>query len=290
MTLAIVTATLDGKRCHDTAAMWIATATQPHRLYVVLQGQRAADWTPYSPGLSGWQIKGLRRAEILGVVPAFALGVQKALEDGADVIACLHDDLEITGFGWDLQVERWFEDHPKCGLLGFGGGTGLGDADIYQTPYNPMQLARKQFGSNMRDAEAHGERWTEPRRVACLDGFSQIGRAEFWAGLSPGGFLYKGDRDRWFGTDNLFARLRTAGVIHHMYDGALGAFAAKYGWETWFLPIACHHHGGLTAVGDPRYAEWAKTQHPDGDAGFWQQSHRAVYEMFRGVLPIRVTE
>lgn len=263
-------------------------------------------------------------SEILGVVPAFAIGVQRALEDGADIIACLHDDLLIQQYAWDLTVKHFFYAHPRCGLVGFGGGTGLGAGDIYQTPYNPMQLARQDFVSNMQDAEAHGRRGLVPERVACLDGFSQIGRREFWRGFGAdrpnvicptckstgfGASAWKAGQclfcDGTEGGDppqsDLFSLMQSWGVVHHFYDGMLGAFAKRLGWEVWMLPVAVHHLGGQTAVGDPAYHQWANQQltiteeHTDtvsatGDQAFWRRAHEIGYAQFKDVLPIRISK
>lgn len=283
MKLVIVTATLDLDRAQDCIASWAETAGDVQIVVI---------------------------PDVFGTVPAFASGVQQALKEGAEIIACFHDDLllEPGAQGWDQTVEVMFQAHPQIGLMGFGGATGLGASDIYQKPYAPMQLARQRFGSNMRDAEAHGERWTTPRRVACLDGFSQIGRREFWEGQSlPGAWGDKESQfhDRlWqaeFGGSNLFSLMQSWGVIHHFYDGMLGCFAKRLGWETWFLPIPCHHFGGRTAVGDPRYQEWVasrmyqrwETNKPPevlarGDAAVWEQAHQIGYDQFKDVLPIRV--
>jgi hypothetical protein len=78
------------------------------------------------------------------------------------------------------------------------------------------------------------------------------------------------------------------GITHHAYDSALGAWAKRLGWEVWMLPVRCTHFGGRTAVGDPRYAEWAETVVPGGDATFHTMAHQIVYEQFRAELPIRV--
>jgi hypothetical protein len=314
MKLAIVTASLDTDRAGACMRTW--SGTHVRVVYTVLQG--------YDEDPPRWRIADLDNAqrvgtyfssEILGVVPAFALGVQKALEDGAEIIACLHDDLEIHDPTWAEKVVNWFETHPTCGLAGFGGATGLGHPQIYQIPYDPMQLARIDFVSNMRDAEAHGRRATTqgdwrwpyaPERVVCLDGFSQIGRREFWQGLgeyipptnSYGtiGMSIEGAQ-----TFNLFGVLQSWGVVHHFYDGMLGCFAKRLGWEVWMLPIACHHLGGQTAVGDARYAEWAsqhqrtvldfgnrRVEDARGDQLFWEEAHRIGYEQFRDVLPLRL--
>lgn len=266
MTLAIVTAsTRRGKadRCLDS---WYSTATLTPEVIVIENGTEQQDY--------------------LGTVAAFRAGVQQALEQtSCEVIACLHDDLEILEDGWDQKVLQHFRRTPACGLAGFGGAIGLGDADLYEQPYAPQQLARVGFRSNMVDAEAHGARSLVPERVACLDGFSQIGRRDFWLGRGPGASEAIPNPPARYRPWTVLSEL---GLIHHIYDGALGALAARYGWETWCLPIRCHHFGGQTAVGDAGYHTWAQQQTPDGDQGFWEQGHRAVYDAFRDVLPLRV--
>lgn len=229
----------------------------------------------------------------MGVVPAFALGVRRALQDGHEILACFHDDLLIEQDGWDELVLSHFALNDACGLLGFGGARGLGDPDLYVTPYRPMQLARREFLSNMRDAEAHGQRMTVATRVSCLDGFSQIGRREFWQGYYRGAPIASELtrmedllQDR--GSDNLFEAMQALGVIHHFYDGMLGCYATRLGWETWMLPVRVHHYGGRTAVSDETYHAWAQRQDPQGDQGFWEAAHRIGYEHFRDVLPLRV--
>lgn len=304
MRLAIVTATLDPARSLGCRMSWRQQATQQVSTYTVYNGAAQVPepvdvWE--SLDLLGGTHRIYYTREILGVVPAFALGVAKALEDGAEVIACFHDDLEILDPSWDQRVLGFFDASPKVGLAGFGGGTGLGADDLYKTPYQPMQLARIDFVSNMVDAENHGRRahtspdfswgYMAPERVACLDGFSQIGRREFWLG----GYEYEEPQ-------NLFTLMQRWGVIHHFYDGMLGCFAKRLGWEAWMLPIRCRHYGGQTAVGDARYKLWADQQVaalartdaqndgpvPDGDQSFWLRAHQIGYEQFRDVLPIRL--
>ena len=275
MTLGIVTCTTDEARSHACIQSWRDTATTDPRVSVLLNGGRSG--TPY-----------------LGTVPAFRHAVDEALRlwDDVDVIACLHDDLEIHERGWDATVLRYFARYPAMGLAGFGGAKRLGARDLYQTPYDPMQLARSGFRSNLVDAEVHGIRSLLAEPVACLDGFSQIGRRDFWEGYRrtladrPGleGQLYCDHSDAarpWTILDQL-------GFIHHFYDGALGCLANRYGWQTWYLPIRCRHLGGQTAVGDPGYQHWATTQHPEGDHGFWTEAHQIGYAAFKDVLPLEV--
>lgn len=255
------------------------------------------------------RVEVVSRTEYLGTVPAFNLGVEAALDMDAEIIACLHDDFEIHDPDWVKKTVTHFRRHPACGLAGFGGAIGLGAPNIYQIPYDPMQLARVGFRSNLVDAEVHGIRSLLPERVACLDGFSQIGRKEFWSargrtyreGVCPTcksqGFVQSAranmcgfcdGQDNSEVQPNLYQQLEDLGVTHHLYDGLLGCYAARLGWETWYLPIAGKHYGGRTAVGDQGYQHWALSTIPGGDHGFWQQAHQHGYREFRDVLPLRV--
>lgn len=228
-----------------------------------------------------------------GVVPAFRRGVDQALADarGFDLVACFHDDLEITDPHWAETVCGYFAQNPAMGLAGFGGAIGLGADGLYEQEYRPELLARIGFRSNLVGAEAHGRRSLVPERVACLDGFSLILRREFAEGrIGPHGeprpaTIYD---ERTTQALRPWTVLEDLGMVHHFYDGALGCLAARYGWETWYLPIACRHYGGRTAVGDPGYQQWALQQADGGDHGFWRAAHRIGYDAFRDVLPLRV--
>ncbi len=215
-----------------------------------------------------------------GSVPAFRQAVDQALlaEEAFDVIACLHDDVEILEPGWDTKVRRAFERNPALGLAGFGGATGLGALDMYDKPYDPMSLARTGFRSNLEDAEVHGARSLLAERCATLDGFSLIGRRTFWEGYDRAGHM----------TERPWTELDDLGLRHHAYDLGVSALATRNGWEVWYCPVRCKHWGGRTAVGDQGYQAWAKTQHPEGDQGLWAEGHRTLYDYLRGVLPIRV--
>ena len=285
--LTIVTATTNPQRAEACLATW---GDWP--LVIVVNGQ---PWTPQDAETTTCQARWIVSTPYLGTVGAFKLGTDFVLEHwpGAEIIACLHDDLAIHDPSWGDKMLRHFDRQPACGLAGFGGAIGLGSDDLYTSPYDPMHLARRGFRSNMTNAEQHGARSLLTERVACLDGFSQLGRREFWAG-------YHGDfRDfqpvterivpyKWLSDSPPWTVLADLGIHHHFYDGMLGCLAARYGWETWYLPIACTHHGGRTAVGDAGYQDWAKTQCEGGDHGFWERAHRVGYDHFRDVLPLRV--
>jgi len=259
--LGIVTATTNRRRADPCFQSWLQHAVTDLPILVVENG--SSDEQPY-----------------LGTVPAFRRGIDEMLVlwPDVDIIACLHDDVLILERGWDDVVETCFRRHPDVGLVGFGGAIGLGSDELYQEPYDPMQLARIGFRSNLVDAEAHGARSLLPEEVVCLDGFSQIGRRAFWQGRSPSGATHMPPWDY----------LQVNGFVHHFYDGALGCLARRLQWQVFYVPVQCRHLGGQTAVGDPGYQRWAATQINGGDRGFWEQAHRKGYDLFRDVLPLRV--
>lgn len=252
--------------------------------------------------------------DYMGVVPAFALGVEAALQayPNAEVIACLHDDCLVQEPDWDRKLLEHFQRNPQCGLAGFGGAWGAGDPQAGQGEYRPDWLVRRGFMSNMQDAEVHGTRVTEARRVACLDGFSLVFRRQFLACTRFDG------RRSLYGPLTLFDQLQEWGVVHHAYDLAMGIFARDLGWDTWLLPFACRHLGGQTAVGDAGYAEWARKQRvpivyrtmpagvfgvgeplpldtprvmvPGGDQAFWTEAHRIVWAKLGHRLPFEVDQ
>jgi Glycosyl transferase family 2 len=275
MKLSIVTASTDLRRAESCIRSWRDTTVTDPEIIVVLNTSEhhAVDMVRV------FRLTMIDRPDFLGTVPAFALGVEHAT---GDVIACLHDDLAITEQGWDDKVLEHFRRHPSCGLAGFGGAIGLGAEDMYQKPYDPMSLARRGFRSNMVGAELHGIRSTLPERVACLDGFSQIGTKDFFAGFQQG--MY----DTPVTPEPVWQQLVKLKIRHHGYDGMLGCLAARLHWDTWYIPVRCHHYGGRTAVGDSNYAAWARTQHEEGDQGFWIESHQIWFDHFKDVLPLRV--
>lgn len=268
--LAVVTATAQQARAAECLTSWHTTATSNIPVIVVVNG---VDDKPF-----------------LGPVRAFRKGVEACLAryPDVDLIACLHDDLLIHEPDWDLKIERSFARHPEVGLAGFGGAIGLGADSLYQAPYDPMQLARIGYRSNTSDAEAHGIRRTEPEPVVCLDGFSQIGRRAFWEGAAGPWHSASNGAE----VDELppWRYLDAHGFVHHFYDGALGCLARRLGWRVHYIPLACQHLGGQTAVGDPGYHAWAASQIEGGDRGFWEAAHRLGYDLFKDVLPLRLAD
>lgn len=193
----------------------------------------------------------------------------KGGEMPGDIIGFLHDDVRVFTKDWDKDVVRFFESHPKCGMLGFGGAVGLGTDNLYQAPYDYHQLARVRFMSNMVDAEDHGDRVIVPQRVAVLDGFSQIIRREAY-----------GEVGGW-------RKVRNMGLTFHMYDAAMACMMAEHGWEVWMLPVSCEHLGGRTSV-SKAYDSWLRSQGIKGDQQVHEEAHKVIYRRFRHILPLRV--
>ena len=292
--LVIVTATTNPNRALRCLQSW-----GPVPIVLVING-------PIGVGQAGWEhhlgpLAVIKEPEYLGTVEAFKRGTDFALKNpeaeiiaclhDAEIIACLHDDWLIQDASWAERTLRTFDQHPEVGLLGYGGAIGLGSDDLYKKPYDPMQLARIGFRSNLVDAEVHGVRSLLAEEVACLDGFSQVGRREFWEGARCD--VLPVSRQVGYSlnhniSDRPWQVLTKIGVRHHFYDGALGAIAKRHGWKVWYLPVYGRHLGGQTAVGDIGYQEWAKKQVEGGDHGFWEEAHRKSYEAFRNELPIRI--
>lgn len=284
--MVVVTAGTSAERLEHFADVLRLTSADPNNpppIVAVLQTSRIA------PRLYRGLIA--RSADYLGVVPAFAYGVHLAMQAYplTEIIAVLHDDCIVQEQGWDKTVVEHFEQHQKCGLAGFGGAWGLGDEQAGQGEYRPTWLVRRGFMSNMKDAEVHGTRVTEPRKIAVLDGFSLIFQRRMLHGLPvPGGIDVYRPTLMTRGLQ-LFSLLEQWGVMHHAYDAAMGAFAKQLGWETWLLPVACWHMGGQTAVGDAGYAQWAMQQAPaGGDQRFWEEAHGIVWVKLGHLLPFEV--
>lgn len=188
-----------------------------------------------------------------------------------DIIAFLHDDLYIHEPDWDEKVLQAFKDHPKVGLIGFGGSTGLGGDEIYKDPYEIHQLGRRDFWSNMRGAEVHGQRTTSPMPIVYTDGFSMIVRRSIldaiggWAWLPPE-------------------------MVAYAYDYGLACQVRRQGWEALLLPLDVEHGdpkgmGGITRESELHIAMAKKY---GGCDHVHEVVHRYIYDTFRDVLPLRL--
>lgn len=187
-----------------------------------------------------------------GLMESYQEGYRKAT---GDILAFIHDDVEITESGWDERVLREFED-PQVGVVGFGGAVQHGSDDIYKVPYKLAQLGRFGYKSNMKDAEIHGERFKGECDVATIDGFSIVVRRSLldsvggWPVGTPVGYIG--------------------------YDYWITLNAKRFGYKTRLVGVECHHLGGLTAV------KAGVTAAPNHHA----EAHQYLYDSFADVLPV----
>ncbi len=261
----IVTATLSPARAADCFTSWISRASQRYPVVVVWSSLPEVPSSCPSSRWSCFPDLTLVTRDGGGVVPSFAAGVTRAALDGARAILCLHSDLLIEEDDWDLHLLKALDQRVR--YAGFAGGRGLGDPQIYRTPYDPHQLARRDFVSNPREAEQHGRRGTSPERCVVFDELAVFGTTDWFA-------------PAWH-------TMAASGLVHHCYGAFLAILAHHANAQPgWMLPVRCHHHGGREAVALPAYQDWAHTQDTLGDAGFWNRAHEIVYDAGRSVLPL----
>jgi len=192
-----------------------------------------------------------------------------ALRRDEEILAFMHSDVTDLALNWMSQVEFFFDAHPNCGLLGFGGALRLGSPDIYKRPYQLQQLARFGYFSAQRDWHLHGGFLEMPMRVAVLDGFCLCFRLQAYEEMG--------------GWD----RILDMGLMFHGYDTAACCMMARLGWETWALPIKCWHRGAAASISS-EYDRWLKAQGINGDAEVHEKAHKVLYNCFKDVLPLEV--
>jgi hypothetical protein len=213
-------------------------------------------WPGFADCVETWQVAASKRyRETYAVDKPVLEAYQELFENTTEpVLAWIHDDVKIYESDWDLRVLKQFED-PHVGLVGFGGALRLGHPNIYKIPYELPQLARFDFQSNMRNAEAHGRRFSGECDVATLDGFAMFVRRSVLE--KAGGWP--------LGTP----------INYFMYDNWLACQVRRQGLKTRLVGVDCEHLGGKTA---------SMMQLPDSHAA----AHEWFYEEFRDVLPMEV--
>lgn len=187
------------------------------------------------------------------------------IDAGQEIIAYIHDDVEIREDNWYDRVEAELND-PTVGIVGFGGAKRHGTPDLYKRPYKLTNLARFDYYSNVDDAEEHGTRFDGAMDVAVLDGFALIVRRELldkMGGWKP---------DKW--------------PPHHLYDYRACAEAHRHGYRVRCVGVRCHHYGGRTATSS-EYQEWCKTTKWGSDVEMHKQGHRMYFDEYKDVMPWR---
>jgi hypothetical protein len=262
--LGVVTATVNRERAEPCLASWRQHASGDYPLVVVDNGGEQ----PY-----------------LGPVAAFRIGVDQMLSKHSDIdiIACFHDDLVILEDDWDTEVRGCFAEHIDVGLASFAGHLSLGDDDLYTRAggYHPDHLGRCGYVGNLVGETT--VRTAQP--IVVPRSFSLIARRMFWAGFWEAEARTRATRRKTF--PRPWAFIDDLGIVDHFYDGALGCWARRGGWQVWYLPVRCRHLGGQT-TDDPEYQRWAEQEIEGGDRGFWEAAHRIGYETFKDELPLRL--
>jgi GT2 family glycosyltransferase len=184
------------------------------------------------------------------------LGFQMIYESTTEpIIAYLHDDLVIYEHGWDQRVLREFDD-PTVGLVGFAGGKGHFLPQAYMMHFHIPNMIRRNFMSNLRDAEKHGTRFTGECDAAVLDGIALFVRRsvlDAWGGWPldkpVGYFLY---------SENLCCEVRRQGLRIRL------------------VGVDADHLGGKSSGTPLPYR--------------YEEEHRYLWEHGRDVLPYMVPE
>ncbi len=182
----------------------------------------------------------------------------------ADVLVYVHDDVTIHDPLWQKKVMTLF-DRPECVVVGLGGALTLGRRDLYRKPYNIWAMARGGYASNQTDAEVHGGRISNSRRVAVVDAFFMAVRVAWLRQI--GGWP-------------------VGNLTHHCLDLWLACEAARTGREIWTVGCSVTHHGGGSSTGRSYpSAKWLQGGTMELDH---QIPHKWLWDEYRDVLPVEV--
>lgn len=186
------------------------------------------------------------------MLDAFRLIYEETTEP---IIAYIHDDLMIYEAGWDWRVLREFDD-PTVGLVGFAGAKGHFLPQAYMMPYHIPNMVRRNFMSNLHDAEKHGMRFTGECDVAVLDGMAL--------------FVRRSVLDKWGGWPI------GKPVSYFLYSENLCCEVRRQGLRIRLVGVDCDHLGGKSSGTPLPYS--------------YEEEHRYLYEHNRDVLPYMITE
>lgn len=171
----------------------------------------------------------------------------------ADILAYCHDDLIIYERNWDERILFQFID-PQVGLVGVAGGLGHFLPQAYTEPFHIPNMIRRDFISNMRDAEKHGHRFTGETDVAVLDGIAL--------------FVRRSVLDKWGGWPI------GKHVDYFLYSETLCCEVRRQGLRIRMVGIDCLHLGGKSSGAALPYS--------------YEDEHRTLWENNRDVLPYYV--
>ncbi len=172
------------------------------------------------------------------------------------ILAHIHDDVYITERNWDMRVLLEFEK-PDVGLVGFAGALGHCLPNLYKEPFKIANMIRRDFLSNLRNAEDHGHRFLWETDVAVLDGLAL--------------FVRRSVIDAWGGwpVDKPYG--------YWMYAEALCCEVRRQQMRIRLVGVQCDHLGGKTVSMVPLTDDY-------------ERAHRFLYDNNRDVLPYHVGE
>ena len=171
-----------------------------------------------------------------------------------------------------VERDKEFED-PRVGLVGFGGGLGHGDPEMYRKPYELTQLARRGYRSNTRDAEANGVRERGSCDVAVLDGMALFVRREILDRPTIQSFRpLKNDL-------HIYGWPLHTPIGYFCYDYWLCCETRRQGYRIRMVGVACDHLNGKSTGLGPEELGRDK----------FEAAHRYLYDTCRDVLPWEVT-
>jgi hypothetical protein len=223
------------------------------RLVMVFTTQRFGKW---EENIASWgDVPFVLVDGIRPLTKAYQVGFERAIEKHPDceILGYCHDDVTVFDPTWKQRVLAEFED-PEVGLVGFGGSTGHGNANIYRIPYSMEQVAREgTFMSNMVNAEQHGMRITDSREAKCLDGFAM--------------FVRRSVLEKWGGWPQNECR-------YWCYDYMISCETRRQGKRIRVVGVSCEH------TAPPEYRSYVI----DEDC---QAAHRWLYENYRDTFPAR---
>ncbi len=186
------------------------------------------------------------------VLPAF----QEIYENTSEsIVGYVHDDLVCHERAWDTRILKQFDD-PQVGLVGVAGGLGHGLPQMYTEPFHIPNLIRRDFISNMRDAEKHGHRFAGETTVAVLDGIAL--------------FVRRSVLDKWGGWP------LDKPVSYFMYSENLCCEVRRQGLKIRMVGIDCLHLGGKSSGTPLPYS--------------YEEEHWYFWEHNRDVMPAYVKE
>jgi GT2 family glycosyltransferase len=212
-------------------------------------------WDGWSDCVESWQENATSRYRMKVVADLAIPQCFESIYRGTEelIISLIHDDLMIYERGWDERVLHQFDD-PEVGVVGFAGGKGHFLPQAYREPFHIPNMIRRDFISNLRDAERHGQRFTGECDIAVLDGMALFVRRELL--------------DKWGGWIH-------PAVNYWMYSESLCCEARRQGYRICLVGIDCDHRGGKTVGRIPLHEDYTET-------------HRLFWEQNRDVLPFHV--